>query len=92
MLLDAVLDAMWKTPGMRRMEAQLMMLGAPLEPSHAVCALVSQFYPRRFLEAPLLLSPPLPRGHPGVNILTVERTTGKGRRALDRDCLPGPYR
>jgi ribosomal protein S18 acetylase RimI-like enzyme len=30
-LLTAVLDAMWRTPGNRRVEAQLMMLSSPLE-------------------------------------------------------------
>lgn len=51
-LLRALLDAMWRTPGVRRVEAQLMMLSSPLDRKvpnqdwfHA--------YPRRFLEADL---------------------------------------
>ena len=65
-LLDAVLDAMWRTPGMRRIETQLMMLGAPLDRPMPY-ARWFRFYPRRFLEVSLPLSPPLPeRGHPGV--------------------------
>jgi ribosomal protein S18 acetylase RimI-like enzyme len=51
-LLEAVLDALWRTPGIQRVEAQLMMLSAPLtrEVPHR-----SWFrsYPRHFLEVPL---------------------------------------
>src|SRR5437879_276044 len=51
-LIEAVLDAMWRTPGVRRVESQLMMLSAPFgrpvpfpERFHS--------YPRCFLEASL---------------------------------------
>lgn len=51
-LLEAVLDAAWRIPGVRRVEAQLMMLSSPLDR-----ALPHQkwfrSYPRYFLEAPL---------------------------------------
>lgn len=49
-LLRAMLDSMWRTPGVRRVEAQLMMISKPLDRKvpnqdwfHA--------YPRRFFEA-----------------------------------------
>src|SRR6266404_1677702 len=51
-LLQAVLDATWRTPGVRRIEAQLMMLSGPLDRP-----LPHQnwfrSYPRCFLEVPL---------------------------------------
>lgn len=51
-LLEAVLESMWRTPGMRRVEAQLMMLRAPLE-RPIPYARWFQPYPRRFLEVRL---------------------------------------
>lgn len=51
-LLRSVLDAMWATPGVQRIEAQLMMLSSPLGraiPYHNKF----QAYPRRFLELPI---------------------------------------
>jgi ribosomal protein S18 acetylase RimI-like enzyme len=66
-LLDAVLDGMWRIPGMRRIETQLMMLGSPLDRPMPY-ARWFRFYPRRFLEVSLPLAPPLPeREHAGVN-------------------------
>jgi hypothetical protein len=51
-LLESVLKAMWALPGMRRIEAQLMMLSSPL--THKVPYENSlRRFPRLFLEAPL---------------------------------------
>jgi ribosomal protein S18 acetylase RimI-like enzyme len=52
MLLQAVLDSMWRTPGMRRIEAQLLMLSSPLNRRVPYLAWFQQ-YPRLFLEADL---------------------------------------
>jgi ribosomal protein S18 acetylase RimI-like enzyme len=52
-LLQTVLDAMWRTPGLRRIEAQLMMLGRELRP--APYGRWFQSYRRQFLELPLNL-------------------------------------
>ena len=67
-LIEAVLDAMWRTPGVRRVESQLMMLSAPFgrpvpfpERFHS--------YPRCFLEAPLAgVERFAPRDLPGISI------------------------
>ncbi|MEP7352003.1 MAG: GNAT family N-acetyltransferase [Acidobacteriota bacterium] len=52
LLLSSILDALWKTPGIHRVEAQLMMLTSPLDRSvpYADCF---QFYPRQFLQISL---------------------------------------
>jgi ribosomal protein S18 acetylase RimI-like enzyme len=67
-LLRAVLDAIWREPGVRRVEAQLMMLSEPFgrpRPFAERC----QAYPRCFLEAPLAQVERLaPRELPGVSI------------------------
>jgi ribosomal protein S18 acetylase RimI-like enzyme len=55
-LLEAILDAMWRIPGLRRIEAQLMMLGLELESKAGSAAPYRGWlhsYPRRFLEIPL---------------------------------------
>jgi ribosomal protein S18 acetylase RimI-like enzyme len=68
-LLEAVLEAMWRTPGMRRIETQLMMLSSPLD-RPVPYARWFRSYPRRFLEASLPLMPPLPTEEfPGVQFL-----------------------
>jgi ribosomal protein S18 acetylase RimI-like enzyme len=46
-LLKAVLDSMWRMPGMHRIEAQLMMLSSPLHRA-IPDSLWFQIYPRRF--------------------------------------------
>jgi len=51
-LLESVLDAMWQTPGVRRVEAQIMMLASPLDRAVPHESWF-QPYPRLFLEAPL---------------------------------------
>lgn len=51
-LLRAALDAIWRTPGVRRIEAQLMMLSSPLERSVPQTGWFHS-YPRYFMEAPL---------------------------------------
>lgn len=62
-LLRAVLDAMWRTPGVRRIESQLMMLSAPI---HRAVPQQNWFrcYPRYFMEAPLGLALKLPEKKP----------------------------
>lgn len=70
-LLEAVLDAMWKTP-VRRVEAQLMMLGSYANRSAPFPRWFRQF-PRCFLEAPLtegsVAGALAPREQPGVTVL-----------------------
>src|SRR5690348_12092517 len=48
-LLTAILDAMWRTPGTRRVEAQLMMLSSPLNRPMPNQRWFRAF-PRKFLE------------------------------------------
>jgi ribosomal protein S18 acetylase RimI-like enzyme len=50
-LIEATLEALWRSPGVRRVEAQLLLLEAPLKRK---VPFASRFkaYPRRFLEAP----------------------------------------
>ena len=51
-LLECLLNTMWRTPGIRRIEAQLMMLSSPLD--HPVPFETCLYrYPRLFLETPL---------------------------------------
>lgn len=64
-LLRAVLDAMWRTPGVRRVESQLMMVSSPLErsmpqPNWFRC------YPRLFMEADLASAVKLPERKPAT--------------------------
>jgi ribosomal protein S18 acetylase RimI-like enzyme len=51
-LLGASLDAMWRTPGIRRVEAQLMMISYPLDRPVPQSKYFRSF-PRCFMEAPL---------------------------------------
>jgi len=62
-LLEAVLQSMWRTPGTRRIEAQLLMLTSPLGRG-VPYARWFHSYPRRFMEAPLALAPSLPAREP----------------------------
>ncbi len=50
-LIEATLEALWRSPGVRRVEAQLLLLDSPLKRK---VPFASRFkpYPRRFLEAP----------------------------------------
>jgi ribosomal protein S18 acetylase RimI-like enzyme len=50
-LIEATLEALWHSPGVRRVEAQLLLLESPLKRN---VPFASRFkpYPRRFLEAP----------------------------------------
>lgn len=63
-LMEAVLDAMWKTP-VRRVEAQLMMLSAY---GNRPAPFPSWFhqYPRHFLQAPLSGNPLKAAPQPGI--------------------------
>lgn len=76
-LLEAVLGAIWRMPGVKRVEAQPMMLGSPL--SSATPGNVSssspgrarpQSYPRKFLYAPLGPSVRLPPRPPAGAVIT----------------------
>lgn len=60
LLMGSVLDAMWQTPGIRRVEAQLMMISSPVnrpvpQPQRF------QSFPRNFLEIGTGLIPALPQ-------------------------------
>jgi ribosomal protein S18 acetylase RimI-like enzyme len=62
-LLECLLNAMWRSPGIRRIEAQLMMLSSPLD--HPVPFENCLYrYPRLFLEAPLSHAARLPPRDP----------------------------
>src|SRR5262249_53794285 len=50
-LLNAVLNAMWQTPGIRRIEAQIMLLSSPLDRTVPYQKWF-RAYPRLFLEIP----------------------------------------
>lgn len=67
-LLQAALDAIWLTPGVRRVEAQLMMLSSPLDRAIPYQNR-SQCHPRYFMEAPLGPAVHLPpKRQPGISI------------------------
>lgn len=66
-LLEAVLDAMWKTP-VRRVESQLMMLSSYAN-RHAPFSRWFRQHPRHFLQAPLAKGALPPRAQPGVTII-----------------------
>jgi ribosomal protein S18 acetylase RimI-like enzyme len=50
-LIEATLEALWRSPGVRRVEAQLLLLEAPLKRKVPFASRLKP-YPRRFLEAP----------------------------------------
>ncbi len=54
-LMEATLEALWRSPGVRRVEAQLLLLESPMKRK---VPFASRFrpYPRRFLEAPARLA------------------------------------
>jgi ribosomal protein S18 acetylase RimI-like enzyme len=62
-LIEATLEALWRSPGVRRVEAQLLMLESPLKRK---VPFASRFrpYPRRFLEAPTKHALALPEHDP----------------------------
>lgn len=62
-LLEAVLQSMWRTPGTRRIEAQLLMLASPLG-GGVPYARWFHSYARRFMEAPLAGAASLPAREP----------------------------
>ncbi len=66
-LLNAILDAMWRTPGTRRVEAQLMMLSAPLTRAMPSPRWFRAF-PRKFFEVSLDAIRSLPPREPKVTI------------------------
>lgn len=63
MLLQAVLDSMWRTPGMRRIEAQLLMLSSPLNRRVPYMAWF-RGYPRLFFEVDLAGISAMPSAEP----------------------------
>jgi ribosomal protein S18 acetylase RimI-like enzyme len=67
-LLRAVLDALWQTPGLYRVEAQLMLLAEPFE---RTVPYASRFrrYPRQFLEVPLSHIVTLPPRDPDLAVM-----------------------
>ena len=66
-LLNAILDSMWRTPGTRRVEAQLMMLSSPLSRSMPSPRWFRAF-PRKFFEVSLDAIRSLPPREPRVTI------------------------
>ena len=63
LLLEAVLDGIFRTPGVRRVEAQLMMIGSKLGTDLAGSVPYPRWfrhYPRMFLEVPLFPDAPWP--------------------------------
>jgi len=68
LLLTAVLDALWKTPSLHRVEAQLMMLDSPLE---RPVPYASRFRPhaRMFMEVPLANIVTLPPRDPSLAVV-----------------------
>ena len=66
-LLNAILDSMWRTPGTRRVEAQLMMLSAPLTRTMPNPRWFRAF-PRKFFEASVDAIRSLPPREPKVTI------------------------
>jgi ribosomal protein S18 acetylase RimI-like enzyme len=67
-LLEAVLESMWRTPGMRRVEAQLMMLSSHLN-RPVPFPQWRRMFPRRFFEASLSAGVLPPREPAGTAIL-----------------------
>lgn len=62
-LLNAVLNAMWHTPGVRRIEAQIMLLSSPMERTVPYQKWF-RAHPRQFLEIPLASVVSLPQRKP----------------------------
>ena len=63
LLLEAVLDGIFRTPGVRRVEAQLMMIGSRLETDLRGGTPYPRWfhsYPRKFMEVPLFADAPWP--------------------------------
>ena len=79
-LLEAVLDSLFKTP-VRRVEAQLMMLGSHANRS-APFARWYRNFPRKFLEAPLTEGAPDSRNPSDVNILPWNNQFGEDAARL----------
>jgi len=67
-LLEAVLDSMWKTPGMRRVESQMLMLSSPLNRPVPFRRWFRMF-PRRFFEAPVSVGALPPREPAGATVV-----------------------
>jgi ribosomal protein S18 acetylase RimI-like enzyme len=67
-LLEGVLDSLWRTPGVKRVESQLMMLDSPLDRPR-IRPQWFRSYPRQFLTMPLAPALRLPdRPQPGMTI------------------------
>ena len=66
-LITAVLESLWRIPGIRRVEAQLMMLQSPLHRAVPYAEYL-RTHARKFLEAPLSHVAELPPRQPVVSI------------------------
>jgi len=79
-LIEAVLESLWRIPGIRRVEAQLVMLDSPLE-RFVPYSQYLRSHARKFLEAPLAHVAELPPRHPAVTIApwTENRQSDAGR-------------
>jgi ribosomal protein S18 acetylase RimI-like enzyme len=67
-LLEAVLESMWRTPGMRRVEAQLLLLSSHLN-RPLPFPRWHRMFPRRFFEAPVTVGVLPPREPAGSSIV-----------------------
>ena len=89
-LLNAILDSMWRTPGTRRVEAQLMMLSSPLNRSMPNPRWFRAF-PRKFFEVSAGRDPvPAPARAQGRHRALVGKPPGRCR-AVDCGGLHGPH-
>lgn len=66
-LIGAVLESLWRIPGIRRVEAQLMMLQSPLQRPVPYSQYL-RLHARKFMEAPLAQVADLPPRQPAVTI------------------------
>jgi ribosomal protein S18 acetylase RimI-like enzyme len=77
LLLHAMIEAVWRLPGIRRVESQLLMLGLPLDwrmPFAHAC----RSYPRWFMEAPAGAVDSTPQTRDGF-VKEIVRNAGKMR-------------
>ncbi len=81
-LMRAVLDALWQTPGLYRVEAQLMLLADPFE---RTVPYASRFrrHPRQFLEVPISQIVTLPPRDPALAVMPwTENRRGDAARLI----------
>ena len=91
-LLNAVLGAMWHTPGIRRIESQIMLLSSPME-RDVPYQKWFRAHPRQFLEIPLAsMLALLPRTFPKIRIAPWTEPWQRSDRASDRPFVSRPHR